>query len=218
MTRHATLAALVTIISLAAVNSASAQVLYYDHHSTAAGDWLGGSAEVLHGQAAYVKAEAEAANTWVQAAAAYDDLQYQRTQHHIQTKQLRLDYQQQRREDKLARRAASMVAQENQAVRLQKTVQVGAVNWPTALLRPEFSSSMSMIESVLRNWNPNGADGDTYRRALATEAGVLRNRIASNQNIPFGNRVEAVRTLKQLQVLAGVTDGTAGNGQLASLN
>lgn len=218
MTRHATLAALFTLVALGAVNSASAQVLYYDHHSTAAGDWLGGSAEVLHGQAAYVKAEAEAAEIWVRATAAHDDLLYQRFQYNIQAKQQRLEYQQQRREDKLARKTAAIVAQENQAMRLQRTVQMGGVNWPAALMRPEFSSSMSMIESVLRNWNPNDPNGDAFRRALASEAGVLRNKISNNRSIPFASRVEAVQTLKQLQLLAGSSTESFGNGQLASLN
>lgn len=196
---------------------ASAQVLYYDHHSTALGDWYGGAAEVLHGQAAYVKAEAEAAETWVRAAVAYDDLQYQRAQHNIQIKQLRLDYQQQRREDKLARQAATLAAQEAQAVRLHKTAQTGAVNWPSALLRPEFATSMSMIESVLRNWNLDDPNGDAYRRALATEAGVLRQRVANNRNIPYNSRLQAVVTLKRLQLLAGVMNAAGNGAELASV-
>jgi len=217
MTRYITLAALVTIFSLSQVATSSAQVLYYDHHSTAAGDFLGGSAEVLHGQAAYLKAEAESAEIWVRASAANDDRLYQRFQYNIQAKQQQLEYQQQRREDKLARKTALAVAHENQAIRLQKTVQLGAMNWPTALTRREFSSSMSMIESVLRNWNPNDPNNDAFRRALATEAGVLRNKIANNPSIPFASRVEAVQTLKKLQTLAGLTGDSSVNGHLAGL-
>ncbi len=217
MTSHTKLAALFAIAALAAMNSANAQVLYYDHHSTVLGDWQGGAAEVLHGHAADVKAEAEAAETWVKADAAYEDLRYQRTQHDIQTKQLRQEYNHQIREEKLARQAATIAAQENDAVRLHKSVQMGGVNWPAALKRPEFSSSMSMIESVLRNWTPNEANGEAYRKALATETGVLRNKIANNHNIPFNSRLEAVRTLKKLQLLAGVDNSSTANGQVASL-
>ncbi len=218
MTRDFSLAAFAAVILLAACHGASAQVLYYDHHSTALGDWYGGAAEVLHGQAAYVKAEAEAAATWVKAEAAYDDLEYQRAEHRFQTKQMQLQYNSQRREDKLARQAATIAARENDAVRLHKTAQLGAVSWPSALMRPEFSGSMSMIESVLRNWTPNDPNGEAYRRALATETGVLRHKIASNESLSYNSRLEAVRTLKKLQILAGVSAESSGNGQLASVN
>jgi hypothetical protein len=71
--------------------------------------------------------------------------------------------------------------------------------------RAEYAHSVSLIESILKSWSPENPTGDAYRRALATEAGVLRTRIASNKNISFLARVDAVRTLDRLQRLADMT-------------
>ncbi len=71
---------------------------------------------------------------------------------------------------------------------------------------------MSLVESLLRNWSPEDATGDAYRRALATEAGVLRTRVANDRSIDHNGRVQAVQTLRQLQLLAnmpGAGDGAA---------
>jgi hypothetical protein len=75
---------------------------------------------------------------------------------------------------------------------------------------------MSLVESILRNWSPEDeANGASYRRALATEAGVLRAKIARNENIAYQSRLEAVRTLKRLQTLANLTDMADAGPQLA---
>jgi hypothetical protein len=82
---------------------------------------------------------------------------------------------------------------------------------------PKFATSMTTIESLLRNWSPEDTTGDAYRRALATEAGVLRTRIASDQSIDHASRVAAVKTLRQLQVLSTLPGaGSVGGQQLAS--
>jgi hypothetical protein len=105
---------------------------------------------------------------------------------------------------------------ETSALRLWKNAQQGFVAWPAALTRPEYSASMSLVESILRNWSPSDeVTGATYRQALATEAAVLRNKIAANKSIAFRNRVEAVQTLKKLEILSTMTDPSEVGPQLA---
>ena len=52
---------------------------------------------------------------------------------------------------------------------------------------------------------------------LATEAGVLRARIASDLSIDHASRVAAVKTLRQLQVLATLPASEAVGGQQLAL-
>jgi hypothetical protein len=78
--------------------------------------------------------------------------------------------------------------------------------------------SMSLIDSILRNWSPNDpASGEMYRRALATEAAVLRTRVANNESIPFASRVEGVRTLRHLQLLASTPEAAANGGSALAM-
>ena len=128
-----------------------------------------------------------------------------------------VEYLKQKRDDRVARQTAAAAANETAAVRLWKSAQQGMVNWPAALTRPEYASSMSTVESILRNWSPSdAATSPAYRRALATEAGVLRAKIAGNTKIAFNSRLEAVNTLKKLQLLAASPElGTDGGPQLA---
>lgn len=206
MPRHITLAASTAFalaLTLTTGHAASAQVVAYDHRSTVLGDHLAGASELVRAQGAFLKDEAEAAHTWVQVAASYDALQYQRREIHFQEKQMYLNYLKAKAEARRERDAADSVRDEVAAQRLWRQAQTGGVIWPAALNRTEYMGSMSLIDSLLRNWSPNDASSaDVYRRALATEAGVLRTRVASNTSISFNSRVEAVRTLRQLQILA----------------
>jgi hypothetical protein len=159
---------------------------------------------------------AEADETQARADAAYSDLAYTNTQRLWEAKQMKIEYQKAKRDDKLSRQAASAVNEETAALRLWKNAQQGFVAWPTALARPEYSASMSLVESILRNWSPSDdSTSAAYRQALATEAGVLRNKIAANKSIAFNNRVEAVKTLKKLEILATMTDLSEVGPQLA---
>jgi hypothetical protein len=208
---RAVLAASVTTLVLAAARQASAQALYYDHHSTAYGDYFGGAAEVIRAQGAYNRDTAAAAESWARAVAAQDAIQYQRDEYRYQVAQMELKYHEQklnqRREEQQNKSAGEAAA----AHQLWENVQRGVASWPSGLTRPEYSASMSLVESVLRNWSPdNSPRGDAYRRALATEVGVLRNRVAANKSIDFTSRVEAVRTLDALKVLAMMPGAGAG--------
>jgi hypothetical protein len=75
---------------------------------------------------------------------------------------------------------------------------------------------MSLIESILRNWSPeDAASADAYRQSLATEAGVLRTRVGADTSISFEARLEAVRTLRQLQILASTPELASPTAELA---
>ena len=71
-----------------------------------------------------------------------------------------------------------------------------------ALRQTKYAGSLATVSSLLRNWSPQDPTSDVYRAALTTEIGVLRNRVAADQQLDFASRVEAVKTLKQLQQLA----------------
>jgi hypothetical protein len=75
---------------------------------------------------------------------------------------------------------------------------------------------MSLIESLLRNWSPEDTTGVAYRRALATEAGVLRMRVANDTSIDHPSRVQAVETLRQLQLLANLPSDAGAVQHLAA--
>jgi hypothetical protein len=184
--------------------SASAQVVAYHHRSTAFGDYAAGASELVRAQGAFLRDEAAAAENWVQVAAARDDLLYQRAERYYQAKQMELEYMKQRAQANREQAQAESAAETAAAQRLVESARLGAVQWPAALTLPRFAESMSLIESILRNWTPAGATSESYRRALVTEAGVLRTRISSDRSIDFLSRVEAVRALTRLQTAAAI--------------
>ena len=205
MKRISTHTALAITIIFAAGHAASAQVVAYHHRSTAWGDHLAGASELVRAQGAYLRDEADAAETWVRATAAHDDLMYKRAEYRFQLKRMYDEYLNDKANARRERAAAETAAQQTQALRLWQAAQRGGVMWPAALRRAEYANSVTLIESILRSWSPSNPTGDAYRRALATEAGVLRTRIAENSNIDFLARVEAVQTLERVQALAELT-------------
>ena len=93
MTRTITSAAFATIaLTLVTAHSVSAQVLAYDHHSTAFGDFAAGRAELALAQGQFLVNQSIAAQNWVQAAAASDQLQYQRAEYRWNIKQMEMKY------------------------------------------------------------------------------------------------------------------------------
>jgi hypothetical protein len=212
--------AAITLLGLSASQPALAQVLAYDHHSTAFGDFAGGAAELVHAQGQFLVNQSIAAQNWVQAVAARDQVDYQRSEYRFQAKQMELKYMQDRAEGNRQRASLKNANDEASARQLVDFAKRGGVQWPAALTQPKFAGSMTLVESILRNWSTNDPTGDAYRRALATEAAVLRTRVANDTSIDFASRVAAVRTLSQLQQLASLpaqgTAGAAGTGpQLA---
>ena len=202
MSRFATLTA--SVLTLLVSSTASAQVVAYHHRSTVFGDHAAGASELVRANGQFLRDEADSAETRVRVAAATDDLYYRRAEQQFQVKQMQLQYRQQRLEDKQQRQAQESATQELAALRLHEQAQRGGVQWPSALTRPEYAASMSLVESIMRNWSPSDVDGDAYRRALATESAVLRARIASNTTINHASRLAAVQTLKQVQLLANM--------------
>jgi hypothetical protein len=207
------------VAAAVAASTASAQVIAYHHRSTVAGDTFAGAAELVRANGAFLKDEAEAAETWTRVVAARDDIRYRRAEYRYQTRQMDLDYRKRLLEQRQQKLENESAAREVAARRLLDRAQHGLPIWPAAFQRPEYAASTSMVESVLRSWSPENGD-PVYRRALATEIGVLRNRVAHNGAIPFAQRVDAVETIKQLQTLVEIippaeTDQPNGDARLA---
>jgi hypothetical protein len=211
MTRTITSAAFAaTVLTLVAASSASAQVVAYDHHSTAFGDFFAGRAELALAQGQFLVNQSVAAQNWVQAAAANDQLQYQRAEYRWNLKQMEMKYMEDRATANRQKSALKSANEEASARRLVESAKHGGVIWPIALTQPKFAGSMTLVDSILRNWSSNDLSNDAYRRALATEAGVLRSQVANDKTIDFNSRVDAVRTLSLLQQLATLPAPTTG--------
>jgi hypothetical protein len=201
------------VATFALTEMASAQTVAYRHRSTVFGDHAAGLSELVRAQGAFLRDEAAAAAKWVEVAAAEDQLWYQRAEYRYQVKQMQLEYLKQKAQANRERQELTAAADEAAALELLRSAQRGAARWPAALTLPKFAGSMSLVESLLKNWSPDDAAGDAYRAALATEAGVLRTRISNDTSIDFNNRVEAVKTLKRLQRLASMGGRTNIDGQ-----
>jgi hypothetical protein len=205
MSRFTKLSAAAATLALAAVvfqQQASAQVIAYDHRSTVLGDQLAGASELVRAQGAFLKDEATAAETWTRVTAAQDQIQYQRSAYRYDVMRMENELRERKAQTNRERQQAEATADTAEALRLYQSVQRGAGIWPAALRQAKYSGSMATINSLLRNWSPQDPTSDVYRAALATEIGVLRNRVAADQQLDFASRVEAVKTLKQLQQLA----------------
>lgn len=188
----------------AVTDMASGQVVAYRHRSTVFGDHAAGAAELVRAQGAFLRDHAAAAEQWVNVAAARDQLFYQRVEHAWQIKQMRLDYINQKAANNRERQQFDAAAEMEAAKQLLQSAQQGLPMWPALLKQPQFAGSIGLIESLLKGWAPNDPSAPTYRQALATEAGVLRNRIANDTSLNYHSRVEAVETLQRLQLLAGM--------------
>jgi len=205
MSRFTSLSVAAATLALAAVTlqqQASAQVIAYDHRSTVLGDQLAGASELVRAQGSFLKDEATAAETWTRVTAAQDQIQYQRSAYRHDVKRMETELRDRKAQTNRERQQAEASADTAEALRLYQSVQRGAGLWPVALRQTKYAGSMATVSSLLRNWSPQDPTSDVYRAALATEIGVLRNRVAADQQLDFASRVEAVKTLKQLQQLA----------------
>ena len=209
-----TLAAVLTTLALHGV--ASAQLVALRHHSTIAGDTFSGASELVRAQGSFLRDQADAAETWVRIAAASDDLQYQRIEHAYGVKQMRVDYLARKATVNRERRQIDSAEEQAEAAWLLQSAKRGLAPWPSALKQQQYAMSMSTIESLLRNWSvEDDSTNDAFRRALATEAGILRERIVNDRGIDHLSRVKAVETLDRLQLLAAIPRPTVSN-QLAA--
>lgn len=194
--------ATLAIATFASLLPASAQVIAYDHRSTVLGDQLAGASELVRAQGSFLKDEAAAAETWTRVTAAQDQIQYQRSTYRFDVKRMETEVRDRKAQTNRERQRAELAADTAEALRLYQSVQRGAGLWPVALRQTKYAGSMATVNSLLRNWSPQEPSGDIYRAALATEIGVLKNRVAADKQLEFASRVEAVKTLKQLQQLA----------------
>ena len=187
--------------ALAWQSSASAQVIAYDHRSTVLGDHLAGASELVRAQGAFLKDEATAAETWTRVTAAQDQILYQRTTYRNDVTRMETESRERKAQSNRERQQAEANAEIAAALRLYQSVQRGAGFWPVALRDGKYASSLATISALMRNWSPQDSSSEVYRVALATEIGVLRNRVTADRQLDFASRVEAVKTLKQLQQL-----------------
>lgn len=200
--QFAVVAVSLTAATVAGMHAASAQVIAYDHRSTVLGDQLAGASELVRAQGSFLKDEAAAAETWTRVTAAQDQIQYQRSTYRFDVKRMEAEVRDRKAQTNRERQQAELAADTAEALRLYQSVQRGAGLWPVALRQTKYAGSMATVNSLLRNWSPQEPSGDVYRAALATEIGVLKNRVAADKQLDFASRVEAVKTLKQLQQLA----------------
>jgi hypothetical protein len=217
MSRNFTLAAFSTALvfaTLAAGSTASAQTVAYRHRSTIFGDAAAGASELVRAHGQFLVDESVAAQNWVQVVAAQDQIDYQRAEQRFQVKQMEIQYFQQKAEANRQRRQQKSVEDEAAGMKMLRSAKLAGVQWPTALTNAKFAGSMTLVESILRNWSPEDPSGDAYRRSLATEVGVLRTRVAKDESLSFASRVEAVKALSQLQQLAN-TAGQPATGVAA---
>jgi hypothetical protein len=194
-------AATLTLAALASLQSASAQVIAYDHRSTVLGDELAGASELVRAQGSFLKDEATAAETWTRVVAAQDQIQYQRSTYRFDVKRMEAEHRDRKAQSNRERQQAEATTETAEAMKLYESIQRGAGLWPAALTQTKYAGSLATVTSLLRNWSPQEPAGDVYRSALATEIGVLKNRVAADRQLDFASRVEAVRTLKHLQQL-----------------
>ncbi len=205
MSRFTSLPAAFATLALVAValqQQASAQVIAYDHRSTVLGDQLAGASEMVRAQGSFLKDQAIAAETWMRVTAAQDQIQYQRSAYRFDVKRMENELRERKAQANRERQQAEATAETAAALRLYHSVQRGAGHWPAALRQTRYAGSLATVTSLLRNWSPQDPTSDLYRAALATEIGVLKNRVAADQQLDFASRVEAVKALKQLQELA----------------
>ena len=215
-----TLWTLVVAALFATTSVASGQVIAYRHRSTVLGDQLSGAAELVRASGLAARDRAAAYATWVQAETAREDLRQKQWQAYYYEQEYRRDLLRAKAEENRRQTDEQAAAEEASAKELLRRYQLGALTWPAALQRPEFARSRQLIESILDQWN-SAADASTsaHRRALVTEAGVLRVRLSDpDSEIPFADRVAAVRTLKTLHTLALQGDGgsPSSSAQLAA--
>lgn len=195
------------IASLA--TEASAQAVAYRHRSTAYGDYLSGSADLVlaYGRAAEHHAEAFAIT--VRAANDLEDLRQKRLRAYYYEREYRDQLIREKAEERKVEQHATEAERDSDALALVRQYELGVFVWPNALQRPEYSSSTRLIESILGNWTPeNGSDFRPYRTALLTEAAVLRTRVSTAADLRFEDKATAVRTLASLQRLAGLEDAS----------
>ncbi|MBL9165227.1 MAG: hypothetical protein JNL18_21045 [Planctomycetaceae bacterium] len=201
-TSHFAIVATLAIAAVAWQSTASAQVIAYDHRSTVLGDQLAGASELVRAQGSFLKDEADAAETWTRVVAAQDQIQYKRSAYRYDVQRMESELRDRKAQANRERQQAEATAEMAEAVRLYQSVQRGAGLWPVALRQTKYAGSLATVSSLLRNWSPEDSSSDVYRAALATEIGVLKNRVAADRQLDFASRVDAVKTLKQLQQLA----------------
>ena len=179
----------------------------YHHRSTAFGDYYSGAADLVYAQGQYLKAEAEAARTWVEASRGQAELDYQVAEWRQAAQEARTQALA-AKADYFREKAKRLAADRQLAAQtLARDIQDGLPVWPAVLNRPEYEASVSLIASIIRAWGgPDKPLEASYRAVLMTELGVLENRVTQNQTLAYQERFDAVRMLHSLRELTHGSD------------
>ena len=109
--------------------------------------------------------------------------------------------------ERTAREAAALAAE---AEELVIAVKASAASWPRIFLQPELAEATSHVERLLQD-SPDGAPlGSARCVALRGLAGRMREVISRRSpDASFQERVQAMKTVKQLEYLADEVATTA---------
>ena len=188
---------------------AAGQVQSYHHRSTAYGDATAAEAELHIGLGIRSCSEALAYEAMMRAERQRLDNRYQFVEGVYRRKELKRQAIAAKRQANLARieREAAAIAAE--AAETVRAIKAGAAAWPAGLERPECAGAVSRVERILKDWPDGPASSDNaQRRALGAIAAQLRDVIAhGSQDVPFAERIRAMKTVKQLENLAGEPAG-----------
>jgi len=194
------LRAVVALGSLIPCVTAHSQALSYHHRSTAEGDRISAGAdyEAANGKATLHRAQAY--DRRMDAEAKLMELEYQYYQFRRQMAYDQLEWRERRAQTNRQRQAEQELKLDAAALTLLNRVQLGLQVWPEALSHPEYASSMSTIESILKTWRQSPSASDAFAaRAMVTEVAVLDARIVADKTLSHPSRCRAVRSLRLVQ-------------------
>ncbi|QDS99834.1 hypothetical protein [Adhaeretor mobilis] len=191
--------ALTAVTATLAASSATAQVVSYHHHSTVAGDYLGGYAEAVHAEGLNVRNRAYAYRVLVAAEREREALRQERDTAYRYESELDRKEIARRAEINRERRRLKAEQLNEDAQYLLEDVQNRRHIWPEALREPQYAGHRLQIESILRDWD-TGYPGD--RRSLEIVVTELRDQLDATTTADHLSHRDAVSTLRQLEVLA----------------
>jgi len=182
-----------------AASTASAQVVSYRHHSTIAGDYLGGYAEAVHAEGLNIRNRAYAYRVLVAAEREREALRQERDTAYRYESELDRKEVARRAEINRERRRLKAEQLNEDAQYLLEDIQNRRHIWPEALREPQYAGHRLQIESIVRDWD-TGYPGD--RRSLEIVVTELRDHLDANTTANHLSHREAVDTLRQLEALS----------------
>ena len=188
--------------------SAVGQALAYDHRSTVLGDYFSGRADATTAEATYILREAQAEYIFVQAQMLDQNRRYELANQQILLALGKLKVQEEtaRLRDQRRRAAEEAKSRETTKPKADTAPAAEKIVWPRPLRDHGYECSRSMIENLLASLTDGEADFNfeaIMRKALATEIGVLRAKLA------LRHTVSAPEYNASLAFLSALEDSTA---------